>query len=701
MKTHYTAKELAGLPGLPRTERGVQNMAGREVWPHQKRSGKGGGREYAVAGMPALTREWLVRAMLSVEIPPNLPLVGTRHALALPVVADSIQPAATTAQLKQWQRDIMEARVGIMRLIERAAPVIGVDKAIKTIVEDSINTDLAIYRNANARKGENRHLSYGGVIKWWMTWKKSGGNHTGQPNPQALAPKDTENYLEPVWATTFMTFWSKGQNPCLTDVLEQYYRVTGCKEPSYAQARHYLEKIGKVQSAKGRVTGKDLRALKPFRRRDTSEMYPGGAYTADGHCFDAEVYHPYTGKAFRPEVTTVIDVFSRKCVGWSVDLAESGLAVLDALRMACETHGIPAIFYTDNGSGFKNQMMTAPGTGILNRLGISPEYSRPRNPQAHGLSERGHQTILIKMAQQMCTYIGDKMDGDTKQLVFKKTRKAMAEGVKSDLMFEFEEFVNGVNYAAEHYNDKPHKGLPALRDPISKKLVHQSPNQAWQLGLERMKRELPQDEWLEVSAAQPDLYHPALERVCTRGEVTLGKLKYFSKELEHWTQQRVQVAYSPSDPSKVWVRDLEHQRLLAVAVLAGNSSAYFAESVEETARKKRGATRLKRLENHAEEVKLEMYGPQPVAVENPARAKLQIVKKQMEDAEIAQASVFELPKGERERQYLWQEIDKQLLAGAKLSLDTANFHRGWQNSDYFKIWNELNNKDQELATPDL
>jgi putative transposase len=149
-----------------------------------------------------------------------------------------------------------------------------------------------------------------------------------------------------------------------------YYLETGNKEPSYSKAHHYLHKIGAVQASKGRVTGKDLRAMKPFRRRDTADMYPGDAYTADGHCFDAEVYHPFTGRAFRPEVTPVLDVATRKCVGWSIDLAESGLAVLDALRMACETHGIPAIFYTDNGSGFKNQMMSAPGTGLLNRLGM-------------------------------------------------------------------------------------------------------------------------------------------------------------------------------------------------------------------------------------------------------------------------------------------------------------------------------------------
>ncbi len=695
MKAHYTAKELAGMPGLEITERAIRDLADRESWPSQKRAGKGGGKEYPVLALPAETREYLTRQVLK-----NAPAI--HKPASVPAPCATIQPAITTAQLKQWQRDIMNARVAIMRLIERAAPMVGVNKAINTIVKASVNGELEMYAAANARKGQGRTLSYDGVMKWWVSWKKSGGNC------MALTPKDTENYLEPVWAEEFMKFWSKGQNPFLTDVLEQYYLSTGSKEPSYGQARHYLKKMGVVECEKGRKTGNELKAIKPFRRRDTSEMYPGDAYTADGHCFDAEVAHPFTGKPFRPEVTPVLDVATRKIVGWSIDLAESGLAVLDALRSACETHGIPAIFYTDNGSGFKNQMMTAPGTGILNRLGITPEYSRPRNPQAHGLSERGHQTILIKAAQQLCTYIGSRMDKDTAQLVFKKTRKTLDNGEKSALLIEFDDFVNHTNAAAEKYNDTPHRGLPATRDPITRKKTHMTPNQAHQLGIERMKRELPPEQWLMPGVEQPDLYHPAIERTVFRGEIQFGTLsnglpkRYFSKDLEQWQGSRVQVAYCPSDPRKVWVRDLEHQRLLAVAELAGNSSPYFANSTLEEARIKKGQAAIKRLENHAEERRLEMYGPQPVMVENPDREKLAIVRQQMEEAEEVQAALFVLPKDERDRQYLWQDIDAKLKSGEQLTAETVSFHRGWQNSSYFRIWYEMNNeKGQELAIPDL
>ena len=83
-------------------------------------------------------------------------------------------------------------------------------------------------------------------------------------------------------------------------------------------------------------------------------------YTADGHTFDAEIEHPLTGKPFRPEITTVVDVYTRKVVGWSIDLNERTNSVYTALAMSIKTHGIPAIWYVDNGKGFNNKFLTIP-----------------------------------------------------------------------------------------------------------------------------------------------------------------------------------------------------------------------------------------------------------------------------------------------------------------------------------------------------
>lgn len=217
------------------------------------------------------------------------------------------------------------------------------------------------------------------------------------------------------------------------------------------------------------------------------------------------------------------------------------------------------------------------------------------------------------------------------------------------------------------------------------------------MGIERMKRELNQDEWLVPGGELPDLYHPAIERTVNQCEIQFGTLtnglpkRYYSRDLEQWHGNRVQVAYCPSDARKVWVRDLEHQRLLAVAELAGNSDHYFAPSKLEEARLNRGKAALKRLENHADEKRLEMYGPQPVTVEHSEEIKTECLRivKQIEAAEIVQASVFELPVSERDRQYLWQDLDTRIKSGEAVQTEAAQFHKGWQNSDYFKAWQSI------------
>lgn len=689
MKTYYTPKELAGLPGMPGTDRAIRDLAERENWPSQKRAGRGGGREYALSALPKATQDHLAKQALVAAAP----VPATKSATDLPALRSTLQPATTTAQLKQWQRDCMDARVAIMRLIERAAPVVGVNNAINTIVKAAAGHELEIYAKANIRKGSARSLSYGGVMKWWMAWNNS--DH----NPLALAPKDVENYQEPVWAGALLACWRKPQKPSLTDVLDDLSTMlpANMTMPSYGQARHYLQKLGAIEKEKGRKTGNELKALKPFRRRDTSTMYPCDAYTADGHCFDAEVAHPYHGRPFRPEITPVIDVYSRKIVGWSCDLAESGLAVLDALRAACENWGVPAIFYTDNGSGYKNQMMTAAGTGILHRLAITPEYSRPRNPQAHGISERAHQTVLIKAAKQLCTYIGKPMDGDAKQLAFKTIRKQIKETGSSVLLIEWDDFIAQVNAMIEHYNNTPHSSLPGMRDPITQKRVHMTPNQAWEDGMQRMRQELAEIEWSHPANELPDLYHPAEVRTVVRGEIQLGTLttgqpkRYYHADLAEWNGQQVQVAYSPSDASKVWVRDLEHGRLLAVATLGGNSSPYFAESKLEQDRVKRGKGRLKRLENHAEEARLEMQGPGQVVVEHAPEIKetcLRVAQQlQIEEAQVV--NEWEPPTEDQARLRCWQDFDARLQAGEVLPPAQSGWYKTWQNSQVCKAWLQL------------
>jgi hypothetical protein len=58
MSNWLTAQELAGLPGMPTTDRGCKLMASRESWWSRRRAGSKA-REYPVRVLPSKTRQAL------------------------------------------------------------------------------------------------------------------------------------------------------------------------------------------------------------------------------------------------------------------------------------------------------------------------------------------------------------------------------------------------------------------------------------------------------------------------------------------------------------------------------------------------------------------------------------------------------------------------------------------------------------------
>lgn len=267
----------------------------------------------------------------------------------------------------------------------------GTERAIRTVIELAAQGKLAEHLQqlvlvANAKAGQSRALSRTSIFRWL---KDSEGGVA------ALAPKLRQASNVPAWAPYLLGLYRQPQKPSLTYCIEQLPSVlpAGVTLPSYDAANRFLKKISKTESQRGRMGSREIKNIKPFVRRDTSQMWPGDAYTADGHTFDAEVAHPMHGKAFRPEITTVLDIGTRRAIGWSAGLAESTWGVLDALRHACLSGGIPAIFYVDNGSGFKNAAMSSESTGFMARIGTTLTHSLPYNSQARGIEERSHQSI--------------------------------------------------------------------------------------------------------------------------------------------------------------------------------------------------------------------------------------------------------------------------------------------------------------------
>lgn len=592
VKSHFSVGELAAfkLDGLPHSRQNMLAYVERNCWSFIEVKAKGGVRkEYAppesiLAQIRARAMQGVLNEAKTLPVPPSLLVVPDPVSGQL-IPADQQAISLTSAGTLQ-----ADCRKGILLAIEKLMAGCGVGKeaAIAAVlVEAKKEPDGQLARtfrlaaDSRGRKGDG--LPNPRTIKRWFKQERETGT--------TASKRKAKDMSVPAWAPAFLAVYQTPQKPSIAAA----YRIfsesfTDGVLPSEHAVRRFLNKMGSVSREMGRLGTREIKNIKPFVRRTFDELMPADVYSADGHCFDAEVRHPLTGKPFRPEITSIIDIASRRLVGFSVDLAESGLAVVDALRFAATNAAVCSIFYVDNGSGYQNAMMKDEATGLVSRLGIEMLHSLPYNSQARGVIERVHQTIWVAAAKELPTFIGKDMDRQAGQSVHKITRKALKNGGAQPLM-AWADFMAFCHRKVNDYNNRPHKSLGG-----------KTPNQVWaeHAAVTRLH---------QIPAAEAEtLFHPMATRKVARGEVQLFNNKYFSHALEELHGEFVRVAYDVHNAEHVWIYDRDG-KFVCKATWGANEAAYFPQPVIEQARIKREEGRLKRLELKADDVREALSAP--------------------------------------------------------------------------------------------
>ncbi len=93
----------------------------------------------------------------------------------------------------------------------------------------------------------------------------------------------------------------------------------------------------------------------------------------------------------------VMDVFSRKIVGWEVHAEESAAHAALVIRKACLAEGVHEsglVLHSDNGSPMKGAMMLA----TLQKLGVVPSFNRPSVSDDNPYSESLFRTMKYRPA---------------------------------------------------------------------------------------------------------------------------------------------------------------------------------------------------------------------------------------------------------------------------------------------------------------
>jgi len=522
------------------------------------------------------------------------------EALALPVPAP---PPVTVGrvllrpgELAVWQRRCMQARAAIMVHVRALAVEAGVNAALRVVARQAAAGTLppalaAQVPLANARAGESggRSLSLPTLKRWWGVWNRSGFSAL------SLVPQATSRGpLVPVWAAPFLAAWRLPSKPSVPDALSRMVLPDGVARPSENQARLFLSRLPVLEREKGRMGPAAMKALRPFIRRATDGMEPLDIVIADGFTAKHDVAHPIHGRPFAPELTVVRCVVTRRVIGWSAGLAESTWTVMDAYADAARKAGLWAVAYTDNGAGFRSKLNIGELAGLQGRLGATHSLGTPGNPQARGQIERGWDRLFIQPAKLLPSFKGADMDEEARRRISRRIDQDIKQHGASPLLQEWADFLRWAGDCVAAYNAAPHQGLPRMRDPVTGKRRHLSPDEAWRNHLDQgwTPIRLPPEE-------ADDLFRPHVVRQVRRGEVLLFNNAYFHADLADHHGETVQVGFDIHDPSRVWVRRLSGV-LIAVAEAGGNVRPYIDRLRLDRARRRLRPVEAKRAEILAE-----------------------------------------------------------------------------------------------------
>ncbi len=664
----YSAKELAGLPGMPGTQQNVTAKAKRENWQRRKRAGRGGGWEYHISSLPKETQDALLDKMIAALPEPVCSLPATSKALP-PIEAENLPKPASLAK---WQRDTMDARLAILSLVDALARTTSLNKAINKVVAMARHEMLpphiqALVPVANARSGKGggkRTLSRRTLFRW----RELRGIGT-----TALAPSEPPKQDLPPWADYLLQCYRVPQKISVNQAREEMAKILpkDIPMPSESQCRRLLKKLSVLEREKGRRTGNNLRALKPYRMRDTSDLEPLEVCLCDGHSYKAYIAHPVHGRPFHPEVCAVLDAATRKALGWSAGLAESAETVADALRHAIANHGIPKTFYTDPGAGNKAAVNAHPSFGRYYRLGMNFMTGQVGNAQARGLIERFQASCWIRSAKLLPTYSGKDLDSAAAHKLGKLMVKERKRPGISGIVPSWRQFLDHCAQAIEDYNNRPHSALPKITDASGQRR-HMTPNEMWQTFVAKGWKP-------DVATADEiaDMFRPRVEVTTRRGQVRLFGNTYVLPGLEHHHGERVFVEYEPQDGRYVYVRDLE-ERLLGIAEFEKNKTRYVPVSATEHANNLRAERRDKLLRNKRELVELERRG---VVEIEPATISLDQARLIAEQA-LADPARLDVPDISTDAAAYadWKRLDARLKAGEELTEQEKRRHAGFMKT---------------------
>lgn len=397
MKDWFSARELAGLPGLPRTQQNVTARAKREDWQSRKRSGRGGGLEYHLSSLPAETQKDLILRHTPAQ---------TTHHIEPPELSEAEKRRARRHQpLTQRQREslwssfsrkpgsckargkhALEAVQLYFNLCEQADAAREAKKHYQTRAQ--IECSVADHAGVSIPTVRNWKLAVKGIhpSDWWpvLTPKYAGRTATTDISPEAWD-----------W---FKADYLRLEAPASAACYERLMRIapkSGWKVPHLRTIERKIKReLPRAVVTLARQGQEAVTRSYPHQERDRSVFHALEAVNADGHKFDVFVRWP-DGEIVRPMMCAWQDIYSGKMLSYRVDKSENSDSIRLSFGDMVDCYGVPADAFLDNGRGFASKWMTGgtptryrfkikeeEPTGIMTTLNVKIHWCTPYHGQA-------------------------------------------------------------------------------------------------------------------------------------------------------------------------------------------------------------------------------------------------------------------------------------------------------------------------------
>ncbi|MBS9777162.1 MAG: DDE-type integrase/transposase/recombinase [Gammaproteobacteria bacterium] len=622
MNAYFNANELLDkeLSSLPKTVKGILSKAKRENWQSRPRSGKGGGKEYAVDSLPAE-----VQAEIKLKSEQSVVASVAKSPQLLKSTRETAIALRQVEKLNDKQRSQADARLALVAYVhELQTQGFNRKAAIAEVSRQSQEQELpeSLQRMAELAVAKKRKATGFGqrALHGWVLDAELCSTPTerlARLSPEKSGRRDLDIKNLP-WMPDFMAIYRNKNGMSVAEAHRQLVRQWGAQHgdmqecPTLDQVQWALKKLPRHIREIGRKTGSEMRALQTYVKRDWSSMMVNDCWVGDGHSMKMKVQHPEHGQPFTPELTLIMDAPTRYIVGWSLAYSESTIAVADALRNAMQHHGIPAMYYSDNGGGQKNKTLDADITGILPRLGIHHETGIPGNPQGRGIIERVNKTLALYIARQFDTYYGtgaDEASTHKTQRAVKSYAKALSKGTDYEQMTSLAKYGKGklprwsdllatIEAGVEWYNNEHvHREIGTTPAQMREYLLSQADDN---------------DIVAITDAEARDLFRPEFTRKVQRGWLSHHNNNYWHKELINHDGEEVRIAVDIHCADTVIVRTMAGD-FICDAIWDGNKKAAFAKTVVDKAREDRAKAAMKRIEEKQAQIAAEL---QPAAIEH-------------------------------------------------------------------------------------